>query len=35
MLVTSRKPERKNGRKKNRYVYGEPKKKKKIVNIRC
>jgi hypothetical protein len=35
MLVTSRKPERKKGRKKNRYVCMENQKKKKIVNVRC
>jgi hypothetical protein len=35
MLVTSRKPERKKGRKENRYVCMENQKKKKIVNVRC
>jgi len=34
MLVTFRKPERKKGRKINRFVW-RTKKKKKIVNIRC
>jgi hypothetical protein len=35
MLVTSRKPERKKGRKKNRFVCMGNQKKKKIMNIRC
>jgi hypothetical protein len=35
MLVTFRKPEKKKGRKKNRYVCMENQKKKKIVNVRC
>ncbi len=30
MLVTFRKPERKKGRKKNRCVYGEPKKRRRL-----